>query len=428
VDGADWLTFAEARERILRSASVLSPESRPLTEARGRVLAGSLLSPLDLPPWANSAMDGFAVRAADVRGAREGEPRELRVVDDIPAGGFPARALGPGEAARIMTGAPLPGAADGVIRVEHTDGGTGIGTPAARVGIHADSDAGRNVRERGEDIRRGETALHAGSVLRASEIGVAASLGFAELPTVRRPRVALLASGDELVPVEGFEQVLLGRRIVSSNSYALAARLEEDGFEVHPLGIAADTPASVREHLLRARGCDALVTTAGVSVGEHDHLRGVLGEMGARIDFWRVRMRPGSAFAFGSVEALGGIPWFGLPGNPVSTLVTYDLLVQPALLRMAGHTAVFLPSLPARVALPCSTRAGMTHFLRARVDAERDETTVRLVRSQSSGALSALAAANSLLVVPAERAGWEAGETAPVIVLGGAPLRVEPGY
>ncbi|MDQ3556085.1 MAG: molybdopterin molybdotransferase MoeA [Gemmatimonadota bacterium] len=427
-DHADWLGVGEARERILRTVLPLPAEWRPLEEALGRVLAEPLVSPIDLPLWDNSAMDGFATRADDVRGATPQKPRALRVVDDIPAGGFPSRTLQPGEAARIMTGAPLPGGADGVVRVEHTDGGSGIGTPLDSVHIGSDTDAGRNVRVRGEDVRRGSTVLRAGTVLGPAQIGVAASLGGARLPVFRRPVVAVLASGNELVPVHAFEEVRRGRRIVSSNSYALAAQLAESGFEARNLGIAADTPESVREHLERAAGCDALVTSAGVSVGEHDHLRAVLGEMGARIHFWRVRMRPGSAFAFGEVDALGGIPWFGLPGNPVSTLVTFDLLVRPTLLRMAGHTRLFPPTVQARVERPCPAKPGTAHFLRARLSEGDQGPTVALAGSQSSGALSALAAADALLVVPEGQGGWEAGETAPVIVLGGAPLRVSPGY
>jgi molybdopterin molybdotransferase len=425
---ADWLSIAEAREAVLRVCRALPAESRARLDALGHVLAEPVVAPLDLPPWDNSAMDGFAVRAVDLPGASEAAPRELRIIDDIAAGAMPARAIGPGEAARIMTGAPMPPGADSVVRIEHTDGGREIGTPA-RVRIRSAADAGRNVRRRGEDLRQGDAVLAAGTVLGAAQLGVAASVGCAELRVVRRPRVAVLASGDELVEVDDFAEVLAGRRIVSSNSYTLAARLAEIGCEAQLLGIARDDPADLAERLEAARGCDALVTTAGVSVGEHDYLRDVLREMGAEIDFWRVRMRPGSPFGFGRIGALDGMPWFGLPGNPVSTLVTFELFVRPALLRMAGHTAVFPPTVPARLLDDYPAPPGLTHFARVRLHAEPDGGhTVSLTGAQGSGILTSMATADALLVVPPEPGGARAGAVLPAIVLGGAPLRDSPGY
>ncbi|HEX6913269.1 MAG TPA: gephyrin-like molybdotransferase Glp, partial [Longimicrobium sp.] len=344
---ADWLSAGDALRTVLAGVHPLGTEERPLLDALGSVLAEDAVSPVDLPPWDNSAMDGFAVRAADVRGASAAAPRVLRVVDDVPAGHFASRGVGPGEAIRIMTGAPVPAGADSVVRVEHTDGGRGIGTAEGTVTVVSDVDAGRNVRPRGEDVRRGDAVLRTGTVLRAPELAVAAAVGRARLSVVRRPVVAVLASGDELVPVEEFHEVRAGRRIVSTNSYALAAQLAESGMEARVLGIARDTPESLREHLARAAGCDALVTTAGISVGEHDHVLGALRSIDTEVDFWRVRIRPGSALAFGRVGGLDGIPWFGLPGNPVSTLVTFELFVRPALLRMAGHTRVHAPAVDA---------------------------------------------------------------------------------
>ena len=226
---ADWLSASEALRAILAGVAPLEAEERPLLDSVGYVLAEDVASTVDLPPWDNSAMDGFAVRAADVRGASDERAVVLRVVDDVPAGHFASRPVGPGEAIRIMTGAPVPDGSDGVIRVEHTDGGSGIGTDAGRVAIRSDADAGRNVRPRGEDVRRGAVVLRAGAVMRAGEIGVAASLGRARLRVVRRPVVAVVASGDELVTVEEFAEVEAGRRIVSSNSYSLAAALAESG-------------------------------------------------------------------------------------------------------------------------------------------------------------------------------------------------------
>ena len=415
---ADWLSASEALRAILAGVAPLEAEERPLLDSVGYVLAEDVASTVDLPPWDNSAMDGFAVRAADVRGASDERAVVLRVVDDVPAGHFASRPVGPGEAIRIMTGAPVPDGSDGVIRVEHTDGGSGIGTDAGRVAIRSDADAGRNVRPRGEDVRRGAVVLRAGAVMRAGEIGVAASLGRARLRVVRRPVVAVVASGDELVTVEEFAEVEAGRRIVSSNSYSLAAALAEAGMEARVLPIAPDAPEALRARLEQARGCDAVITTAGISVGEHDHVRRVMAELDTEVDFWRVRIRPGSAMAFGRVGALGGIPWFGLPGNPVSTGVTFDLFVRPALLRMAGRARVFAPTAPAVLRDPYLVRGDLMHFPRVAVQREPDGTlAARLTGPQSSNISSSLAAADALAILPPG-----SGPGIRVVWIGGAPL------
>jgi molybdopterin molybdotransferase len=419
---ADWLSASEALRAMVGGVAPLGTEERPLLEALGSVLAEDVASTVDLPPWDNSAMDGFAVRAEDVRGASPESPVVLRVVDDVPAGRFASRPVGPGEAIRIMTGAPVPAGADGVVRVEHTDGGAGTG---GRVAIRSDADAGRNVRPRGEDVRSGSVILRAGAVLRAAEIGVAASLGRARLRVVRRPVVAVLASGDELVPVEEFAEVEAGRRIVSSNSYSLAAALAETGLEARVLRIAADSPEALRARVEEARGCDALITTAGISVGEHDHVRRVMAELDTEVDFWRVRVRPGSAMAFGRVGALGGIPWFGLPGNPVSTGVTFELFVRPALLRMCGRTRIFPPTLDAVLRDPYPVRGDLMHFPRVSTRREADGTlSARLTGSQSSGVSSSLAAADALALVPP----GHPGGAIRVVPIGGAPLVEEPPF
>jgi len=400
--GADWLAFAEARRLVLAAVRPLAAiEEVAVGDALGRALAAAVPSPVDLPPWDNSAMDGFAVRSADVAGATAAEPRTLRVVDDVAAGGFPARPIGEGEACRLMTGAPVPDGADGVIRVEHTDGGLEIGTPRGRVEVRSDADAGRNVRRRGEDVEAGSVVLPAGATLGAAEVGVAAAVGAARVVVARRPRVAILATGDELVSLDAFEEVRAGRRIVSSNSYTLAAQLRGIGAEVVDLGIAPDDPAEIGRRLGEARGCDALITSAGVSVGEHDHLRAVLESLGAEVSFWRVRMRPGSPVVFGTVAALGGIPWFGLPGNPVSSVVTFEVLARPALLRLAGHAANFAPTFPVVLDADAPVPADLTHFLRVRLRRERGRMVASPTGAQGSGILTSLAAADALVVVPA---------------------------
>ncbi|HEX8391277.1 MAG TPA: gephyrin-like molybdotransferase Glp [Longimicrobium sp.] len=419
---ADWISGGDALRRMLEGVPRLPLETRPLLDALGRVLAEDVISPVALPPWDNSAMDGFAVRAEDVRGASPSSPVVLRVVDDVPAGHFALRPVGPGEAIRIMTGAPLPAGADGVIRVEHTDGGTAIGTADGRVAIRSDADAERNVRPRGEDVRPGDTVLRAGDVLTPGSLAVAAGAGRASLSVIRRPRVAVLASGDELVPVEEFGEVIAARRIVSTNSYALAAQLAEAGMEARVLGIARDTPASLREHLAAAEGCDALITTAGISVGEHDHVVGVMEELRTEVAFWRVRIRPGSAMAFGRVGGLGGIPWFGLPGNPVSTMATFALFVRPALLRMAGHARVHLPGIRATFDGTFAARGELMNFPRVRLHrGEDDAWTASLTGGQGSGMASSMAAADGLAIVDAGRE-VRPGDPVRVVLLSGAPL------
>lgn len=426
-DRADWLSPSEALRRIISSVAPIGVETRPLLGALGCVLAEDVAARADLPPWDNSAMDGFAVRSQDVRGASAGSPAVLRVVDDIAAGGFPARPVGPGEAARIMTGAPVPAGADGVIRVEHTDGGSAIGTADGRVTILSDSDAGKNVRPRGEDVRAGQRVLRAGTVLRAPHLGVAASLGCARLQVQRRPVVAIATSGDELVDVDGFDQVLAGRKIVNGNSYALAAQIAESGMEARILGIARDTPDSLRQVIERARGCDALVTSAGISVGEHDHARAVMDALETRVEFWRVKIKPGSALAFGRVAGLGGIPWFGLPGNPVSTMVTFELFVRPALLRMCGHTRIYAPRVNAVARERFSARGELMLVPRLRLGPGDGEIHAASTGAQGSGVSSSMAAADALGILPA---GTEIGVGGRMraVVLGGAPPVEEPFF
>jgi molybdopterin molybdotransferase len=420
---ADWLSLADARDVVLKGVSELGTERRELLAALGSVLAEDLISPIDLPRWDNSAMDGFAARAEDVRGASESSPVTLTVLEDVPAGAFPTQRLTAGTATRVMTGAPVPEGADGVIRVEHTDGGSDLGGENARVEIRSDADAGRNVRPRGQEMRVGARVLGAGRVLGPAEAGLAASIGKRELTVVRRPTVAILTSGDELVDVDGFDEVLAGRKIVSSNSYTLAAQVIGAGGEPRLLGISPDDPERLRKHLLRAQGCDVLVTSAGVSVGEHDLVRRVLSEMGLRSAFWRVRIRPGSPVAFGWVDALGGIPWFGLPGNPVSSMVTFELFVRPALLRMAGHRAIFAPTVKVRIAEEVAPTPGLELFLRATLS-DGEPPVATLTGPQGSGLLSSMSAADALVLVPED--GAEAGSLLHAILLGGTPLVERP--
>jgi molybdopterin molybdotransferase len=348
-------------------------------------------------------MDGYAARAADVLGASRDRPRVLHVVETIPAGTFPTRALGPGECARIFTGAPLPEGADSVIRQEDTapvpaaQGSSPVATPA--VSILSDRDAGLNIRRAGEDIRKGEHVLEPGTELGPAHLGVLASLAVAHPLVHRRPRVAILASGDEIADLDQADEILGGRKIASSNTHTLLALIQRAGGIPVNLGIAADTVESLRDHLRRGQDCDLLVTTAGISVGEHDHLRAAIEAEGGEIRFWKLRMRPGAPVAYGRVY---GLPWIGLPGNPVSTMVTFELFVRPAIRRMLGHRFPFRATTRVRVGERIVLKPRLQHFLRAAVAEEEGQAVpaARLAGPQGSGILTSMVRANALLIIP----------------------------
>lgn len=404
----DWLLISTALDRILQTIVPVGFEEVDLTAAFGRTLVRPVASPIDQPPWANSAMDGYAVRAADIAGATETGPRVLDLLESVPAGAFPTLAVGPGQAIGVMTGAPIPEGADGVVRIEHTRrlGGN-------RIEVLDDADAGRNVRPKGEDLTLGEEVLPAGTVLRAGEIGVLATVGCARPPVSRRPRVGILSTGDELADLHDFESVLAGRRIINSNSYSLAAATLATGAEPVLLGIARDNQASLAEHLSAVRELDALVTTAGASVGEHDVVKDALERIGMQTEFWRVRIRPGSPFSYGLIPRDGKapLPVFGLPGNPVSAVVTFEILVKPALRRMLGRSDVHARTIHVTAAERIASSAGLVRFLRVRLERRGEAHFARLTGEQGSGILTSVARADALLVVPLEVEVVEEGET-----------------
>jgi molybdopterin molybdotransferase len=396
------LTVPEASERILADIHPLPVERISLLDALGRVLAEEIVSPITLPPWTNSAMDGYAVRAADLDGVAPGHPVRLPVVETVVAGAFASRGLQPGEAIRIMTGAPLPDGADTVVRVEDTDAGT------QRVEIRDARDARRNIRPRGEDLHEGDIVLPRGAMLGAAQIGVLASVGAGAVNVFRRPRVAIIGSGDELVDLDRFHEALAGRKIVSSNSYTLHALVRAAGGDPVNLGVAADTPEALRVLLERTGGCDLIITSAGVSVGELDYTRMALEQLGADMRFWKVRMRPGAPLGFG---LLNGIPWLGLPGNPVSAMVTFELFARPAIRKMLGHERLFRRPVDVILDEPVSIGARLMHFLRAIVTPHRDGALhAVLTGPQGSGILTSMTRANALLIVPEDRAKCAAGE------------------
>jgi molybdopterin molybdotransferase len=339
------------------------------------------------------------------------------VIEEIPAGRFPTRPLGAGQCARIFTGAPLPEGADSVIRQEDTDQGTPV------VAIRHDRDVGVNFRLAGEDIRAGATVLTAGTRLGPAQLGVLASLAVAHPVVHRRPRVAILGSGDEIAEIDRPDEILSGRKIASSNTHTLVALIKEAGGEPVNLGIAADTPESLRTHLAPVEDCDLLITSAGISVGEHDHLRAVIESMGT-LAFWKLRMRPGAPVGFGT---LGKVPWIGLPGNPVSTMVTFELFARPAIRKMMGHRLPFRRAIEARLAEPIKLGPRLQHFLRAVLDGG-DPPALRLSGPQGSGILTSMVKANALAIIPEGQFETPAGSVVRAIRLDDPDHRLEPPF
>ena len=391
------LSVDQARERILSHFQPVTTETLPLAGCSQRVLAQDITATSDLPTFDNSSMDGFAVRAVDVAGAGTDSPRSLRVVADIPAGSHPTISLEPGQAARIMTGAPVPDGADAVIPVEDTDfDNRDAGTPAPEdVQIFKSAKAGANVRSRAMDLRAGEVVLHAGRVLKPQDLGLLAMLGFADVPVYRKPRIALFSSGDELLPVEA---PLEEGKIRDSNSYTLAALVEGAGTEVIRLGVARDNPGSVRALLEKAaeQNVDLITSSAGVSVGAFDFVKQVI-ESNGKMDFWRVNMRPGKPVAFGEYKQ---ILFIGLPGNPVSSFVGFEVFVRPALQRLRGVVDGDRPTFRVRCEEQIDSD-GRESYLRAHVYEQEGRFAARLTGHQGSGNLHSLVQANALLIIPA---------------------------
>ena len=407
------LTPTEAARLILEHIAPLPTARRPLRETLDRVLAEDVTSPIDLPAWDNSAMDGYAARAADVEGAEPDHEITLTVIEAVAAGQFPTKPIGLGQVTRIFTGAPLPTGADTVVRQEDT-------APAepGSIRVVTGRDARKNVRYRGEDIRKGEVVLSMGTPLGPAQLGVLASIAHATPLVHDAPRVAFLGSGDEIVDLDRADDILSGKKIATSNSYTLHALIRRNGGVPVDLGLAGDTKESLREHLAgAARSSDLLVTTAGVSVGEHDFVREVLTELGGEIKLWRIAMRPGAPVGFG---LLGGKPWIGLPGNPVSAMVTFELFVRPAMRRLLGHRLPFRRTVPVYVGEPIKLGPKLRHFLRAVVQPEGSAggaLAARLTGPQGSGILTSMARANALLIVPEDRPTVAAGETLAALLL-----------
>jgi molybdopterin molybdotransferase len=393
------IPVAEAIEIILRDAKPLPPEKVSLLEARGRVLAEEISARRDLPPLDNSAMDGYAFRRADLDATADGAT--LEVIAAIPAGSSSDRELGPRQAAKIMTGAPLPPGADTVVPVEDTR------AQATKVEVLRVPARGENVRPAGEDVRKGALVLPRGTLLRAVEVGMLASLGRSLVLVHQRPRVAVIATGDEIVDIDGD---LEGGRIINSNSYGLAAQVQEAGGIPLVLGIGRDDPAGLLEMFERASGADVILTTGGVSMGDYDYVKQVMADWGVAVRFWKVAMKPGKPLVFG---LKGSRPVLGLPGNPVSAMVSFEQFVRPLLRRMQGHGRLFRPAVDAVLgeeAGAVRTKPGRMDFVRCRVERTGAGYRVVRVKKQGSGMLTTLVDANGLMVFPEDSSGAVPGE------------------
>lgn len=385
------LTYEAALDRVLAAMPPVRPEKIPVADAAGRFLAEAVVSPLDLPPFDNSAMDGYAVRAADVAGARPDQPVSLRVLGQIGAGEvFPGN-VGVQTCVRLFTGTPLPAGADAVVMQEDTR--TGEAQPD-RVQILDRVRPWENIRLRGEDVKTGAVVAAPGQRLTAGQLNLIAAVGTASVRVARRPRVGVLATGSELRPPG---KPLAPGQIHESNRAMLGALLAEAGAEARAYPLVPDSLARTRTALQRAfADCDAVVTTGGASVGRLDFVKAAFAELGGSQEFWKVAVKPGKPFIFGT---LAGKFLFGLPGNPVSAFVTFLLLVRPALLRWQGAAHLGLPAHPGTLAEPLVNRGDRRHFVRVRVD---DEGRVHSAGTQASHMLHSLASANGLVDVPPE--------------------------
>jgi len=406
----------EAQEEMLRHFAPLNSEIVPLRNALNRTLAQDIRAAGDIPPFRNSAMDGYAVRAVDLE-RPDGAPLVLRVIGEAPAGGVATRPVVAGTAMRIMTGAPLPDGADTVVPFEETDEGRPdqLRTTERHLGvvrIFSAPDQGANVRAAGEDMRGGALAIPCNTPIGPAAIGLLASLGVAQVPVYRRPRVAILATGDELVDVD--QQPGPGQ-IRNANGYANAAQVLAAGGEALQLPIARDTEAELRAQLEAgfAWNADLFLTSGGVSVGDYDVVKKVLQSMG-EMQFWRVRMKPGKPIAFGHIA---GTPLLGLPGNPVSAMVCFELFGRPALLKMQGRSALFKPVVTATFEGRLRDRADRRQYVRVRVEQQGAEFIARLTGEQGSGVLSSMLRADGLLIVPEGMTEVEPGARLQVLML-----------
>ncbi len=398
----------EAQKTVFEATKTLGLEKISLLDAFGRVLGEDIIAARDNPPWDNSAMDGFAVRWEDIKQEHAiTKPVALKVVEDVPAGTVATKTVGPGQAIRIMTGAPIPKGADTVVKVEETE------PSEDTVKIFKEVERGGNIRPQGEDVKKGDCIIAKGTQIRPAEAGMLAILAKSFVLVYQRPRVAILSTGDELADLdERFDE----EKIINSNSYGTAAAVQEAGGIPILLGIAKDQPAALKEKISHGLNADILVLSGGVSMGDYDFTKAVFKDLGAEMNFWKLAIRPGQPLAFGKIQ---GKLAFGLPGNPVSSMVTFEQLVRPAMLKMGGHRSYGRPVVQAVFQEKFSKRTDRRHFLRGILSRENNVLTVRTTGDQGSGILTSMVKANGLIDVPEEVERLNPGDIVNVQVLSG---------
>ncbi len=417
------LTVEEALEKILNEVDILDEEYVPILDSLGQVIAEDIKSDIDVPPLDNSAMDGYAVIAVDTKGATEASPKVLKVIDTIMAGSISRQKVVSGTAARIMTGAPIPEGADSVVQFENTDDGKRKQTvpdePIAEVGIMSEANEGLNIRKAGESISRGAIVLKKGTVIRPSEIGLIASLGCSRVKVIRRPIVAVLSTGNELIDID---QPLAEGKLYNSNSYSIASLVKRYGAIPKMLGIAMDDEDDLVNKLKQAQDADILLTTGGVSMGDYDMVKDILARDGEMV-FWKVRVKPGKPLAFGKIKGTSrngtkrNIPHLGLPGNTVSCMVSFELFVRPALLKMMGKKNIDKPVVEAVLEENVKNNAGRRVYDRAIIEKRNGYYYAKLTGPQGSGILSSMGLANGLILIPEEKKVIQKGESVKALML-----------
>ena len=412
-DATKGLTpLQDAQKVVLDATPILGLEKISILDSLNRVLGEDVVAERDNPPWDNSAMDGFAVRWEDIKQEHAIQKSvTLTVIEDVPAGTMPSKTVGPGQAIRIMTGAPIPRGADTVLKVEDTEH-----TPDS-VRVFKPESRGSNIRPQGEDVRKGECIIAKGTQIRPGDAGMLAILAKSFVFVYQRPRVAILSTGDELADLdERFSE----EKIINSNSYGIAAAVQEAGGIPFLLGIARDNPAALKEKISHGLNADILVLSGGVSMGDYDFTKAVFRDLGAEMNFWKLAIRPGQPLAFGKIQ---GKLAFGLPGNPVSSMVTFEQLVRPAMLKMCGHRSYGRPVVHAVFQEQFSKRTDRRHFLRGVLTREDGVFTVRTTGDQGSGILTSMVKANCLIDLPVETERVNPGDLVTVQLLSGEAWR-----
>ena len=411
------ITVEEALDRILGSISPLGLEKVDILNALGRVLGEDIYADMDIPPNDNSAMDGYALCSGDTQGASREAPVTLNVLEDIPAGSVPKKCVTPGKASRIMTGASIPEGADAIIRVEETE------KAGKSVKIFAETVKGQDIRFAGEDVKDGELVISRGNIVRPAETGMMASLGRSFVYVRQRPLIAILTTGNELVDVDG--KISQGK-IRNSNSYSIAAQVMDCGGIPLQIGIAKDTREDLIAKFKAAMRADIIISSGGVSVGDYDLVKNVMSEVGNRMEFWQVAMRPGKPLACGTIE---DIPALGLPGNPVSSMISFEQFVRPAILKLMGHKKLFRKAIKAILKEDIKKKRGLKHFIRAQIRHEDGKFTALTTGKQGSGILKSMVRANGLIVLPEDIAWAKTGNEVTVQLIDNSlELTAEPEY